>query len=342
MTTRTKNKNTTETIEQPELIQAPAETDLEQAEAVQDTTSPLTAEQKYYNAGDEMKRIKAELLDKRQAIEDHTVQIALVRQKHQEAKAAYNSTVAESQEYQEKILRQQALAKVGGPSEQATLQAMQSEQERLAKSTAFARQNLEETEKLLESIPAIAEDLERAKGEIGQLEHEQDVMESIQSEMLYHWGKEEQAALIAELNAEQEEFEAKEKARNEARDTLQNTQQSVRKRLRYWPGLADSVQETHLHIIKEEHGLSAEEHVFRAQIAFIRALGEWGPQCHVTLHHVYIAELLAIPRQTIAELMHPRSAFWQEQFQNGEFVRTNPLIISAESHIEEARSGRYQ
>jgi hypothetical protein len=313
----------------------------EQAETVQETTSPLSAEQKYHNAGAEVERIKAELLDKRQAIEDHAVQIALVRQKHKEAEQAHSIAATDEREYEEKVLRQQSLVKIGGPAEQAALQVMQTEQERLAKDSEFTRQNLEEAEKLLEIIPAIVEDLQKVGNACAQLEHEQSVMESIWSEMLYRWGKEEQEALIAELEADKEELEAKERAHDSARESLRATQQSVKKRLRYWPGMAEHVENTYVLEIKEkEKGMSAEEHVFHAKIDYMRTLGEWGPKCRTHLHKTPIRTYLQLPEQTIGELMHPMAGLWQIRVKDGEREPTNHLIESAEWFIEEARQNR--
>ena len=56
----------------------------------------------------------------------------------------------------------------------------------------------------MEIIPAIIEDLEKAKAEYNQLEREQEVMDSIQSDLFYLWGKDEQTVLIAELKAAQD------------------------------------------------------------------------------------------------------------------------------------------
>ena len=134
----------------------------EQAETVQETTETLTAEQKYHNAGAEIERLKAELLDKRQAIEDHTVQIALVRQKHKEAEQAHSIAITDQQGYQDKVQWQQSLVKIGGPSEQAALQAMLGEQERLAKDTEFTSRTSKRHSNL-EIIPAIVEDLGKAR-----------------------------------------------------------------------------------------------------------------------------------------------------------------------------------
>jgi hypothetical protein len=319
----------------------PREAETVQEETEQESTEPLSAEQKYRNASAEVARIKAELLDKRQALEDHAVQIALARQKHKETEQAHDSAATDQQGYQEKVLRQQALAKVGGADEQAALQAMQTEQERLAKDTEFTRQNLEEAGKLLEIIPAIVEDLQKVRNECAQMEREQSVMESIWSEMLYRWGKEEQEALIAELEAAKEELAAKEQAHDSARESLRATQQSVSKRLRYWPGFAEHVETTYVLEIKEkEKGMSAEEHVFLAKVDYMRTLGEWGPKCKAYLHKTPIMTYLQLPEQTIKELMHPVAGQWRVRFKDGEREPTNHLIESAEWFIEEARQNR--
>src|SRR5579872_6035792 len=123
------------------------------------------------------------------------MQIAIAQQKHKEAKEAHSYAVADKRKHLEKIERQQALAKIGGTSEQATLQHLQAEQELLVKNTEFTQQNLEEAEKLLDAIPAIVEDLEKIKTECNQLEHEQSMMESIQSDVFDSWGEGEKRAI---------------------------------------------------------------------------------------------------------------------------------------------------
>ena len=58
----------------------------------------------------------------------------------------------------------------------------------------------------------------------------------------------------------------------------------------------------------------------------MRVLGEWGPQCQARLHGNFIAELLALPRPLIAELMRPHSGIWRKYHKDGKQARTNQPI----------------
>jgi hypothetical protein len=121
---------------------------------------------------------------------------------------------------------------------------------------------------------------------------------------------------------------------------LQEKQQSIRQRLPYWHGLAEHVEEKYLQIIREDPRAMPEEKCFNAQIAYIKVLGEWGPQCMNMLHHRSIAELLALPPQIVAALMHPKSGMWKDELENGEWVKNCELITTAKSFIEAARKAR--
>lgn len=330
-----KAKNTIETIEQAAPIEEQTETCQEQP---QEQSEPLSAQEQYYRAGDEIKRLKQEQVGKQQTIKDHMARIADIQEKHKEAQQAHSQAVSTEEEYKARLERQQALAKVGGPAEQAALQSMQAEQKHLAMLTGLARKDLDEAEKLLEEIPAITTSIEQLKADIDQIAREQAIMEDVRDELGHRWGGYEEDALVAEIKEAQEEFAAQEQAFFQARAKLNAVQGSVRKRLQSWPRRAEYVEQEYLQAIKKEDpSESPEERVFKAQIAYVEALGKWGPQCQVMLHRVYIAELLALPRNIIAELMHPRSGIWQDEYVNGQLVRTNHLIRSAQSHIDEAR-----
>jgi chromosome segregation ATPase len=320
-------------------------TTTEQVQEQTETVEPLTAKQQYHNAGAEIERLKQELLDKRESIQAHTARIADIQEQHRDAKQAYEAALAVEQNYQAKLERQQALAKIGGPAEQANLQAMQAKHELQAKSiaTAIAKRSLEEAARLLEEIPALLADIDQLKANCEQLEHEQSVMKNVERELFWEWGREEQAAFITELSAKQEAFIAQEEVLREARIVMVGMQQTAKERLASWPDLVQEVQEEHFHIPKEEkpQGKSPEALVFEAKIAFMRALGQWGPQCQARLHGNFIAELLALPRPLIAELMHPNSGIWREYYKDGKQVRTNQYIETAEWHIAETKSHRY-
>jgi len=326
LTKKTKN-TTTATIEQG------------QEQPPQDQSETLTAEEQYYRACGEIKRLKQEQIDKLRAIEDHTARIADIQEKHNEAQEAHSQAVAIEEEYRSRLERQQAHAKLGGAT--AALQAMQTAHELQAKSvaSAIAKRALDEAEKLVEEIPAIVASIEQFKADIVQLEHEETVMNDVQSELVNRWGRDEEDAFIADLEAAERRVAEQEEALMQAKASLREVEATAKERLKYWPKRVQYVEKEHLHIQKEEEdkGMSPEEHVFQAQIKFIEALGKWGPQCQARLHSVSIADILALPRHVIAELMHPHSGVWENEYVNGQPVHTNHLIKAAQSHINEAR-----
>ncbi len=323
------------TIEQTETCQ-------EQPQPIQEQTEPLTAKEQYYRAGDEIKRLKTRLTENRETIQDHVTRITALQERHRDARQSYEAAQTNEQNHMSQVERQRALAKIGGAAEQAALHAMQAVQDNLAKITEEARQALGQAEKDLAETAGIVDAIEQIKPDIEQMERELEVMKDIEREMLYKWGQDEEEALSAELKEAQELLAEQEKAVRQAREVLGAKQQSIKERLRYWPGRRERLEEEHSGIIikKEDPSKSPEEHVFEAKIAYMEALGKHGPQCKVQLHHVLTTELLALPQQAIAQLMHPRSGIWEELWENGRLVRTNHLIKSAQSHIDEARRNR--
>lgn len=254
------------------------ETNLEITETTEEETTTLSAEQQYYNAGQEIERIKATIEEKREAIQDHMARIADLQEQHRDAQQDYEAAQANEQAHVAQVERQQALAKIGGLAEQATLHAMIAVQDNLAKISEAAQNALQKAENGLAEIDGIIDAIEQIKADSEQLERELEVMRSLEREMLFKWGKDEQAALIEDLEAAQAEFNEKETDYKASRSSLQDMQESIRERLRYWPGLADQVQKDFLQIIPaEEYRTTAPaEHIARAYLAYLKVLAEHG------------------------------------------------------------------